>query len=145
MAARRALLLLCGALGFAAVRAQNTTSVYLGSGCFWHTQYDFYVVEKNATGAFQRTTDAQVTAKVGYAGGFDEGAGGRVCYHNSENIAGSDYNHPLNHAEATEVLLDDGPLRDQQWEEILISFCKPNAQAIPHRLRASQQGVYTHL
>ena len=47
MAARRALLLLCGALGFAAVRAQNTTSVYLGSGCFWHTQYDFYVVEKN--------------------------------------------------------------------------------------------------
>lgn len=97
------------------------TAVYLGSGCFWHTQYDFYVAEQNPRGSFQRT-DATVTAKVGYAGGFGEGAGGRVCYHSSVNMPGTDYHYALEHAEAAEVVLDDGPRRISQFQEILVAF-----------------------
>jgi peptide methionine sulfoxide reductase MsrA len=97
------------------------TAVYLGSGCFWHTQYDFYVAERTPRGSFQRT-DEEVTSRVGYAGGFGSGAGGRVCYHSSQNLPGTDYHSPLGHAEATEVLLDDGPQRTAQFQEILIAF-----------------------
>ena len=96
------------------------TAVYFGSGCYWHTQYDMYMAETEPTGPFARTDD-QVTAKVGYAGGFGQGPGGRVCYHSRRNLPGCDYNI-LGHAETTQVLLDDGPDREAQFNALLVAF-----------------------
>lgn len=39
-----------------------------GNGCFWHTQYDFVVLEQHPAGPFRRN-DTEVTSLVGYAGG----------------------------------------------------------------------------
>jgi len=75
-------------------------SVYFGAGCYWHTQYDMYLVESAAP--FSRS-GADITAHVGYAGGFAEGPGGLVCYHGGPR--GTLYSD-MGHGEATEVMLD---------------------------------------
>jgi hypothetical protein len=83
--------------------ASGPIQTYFGAGCYWHTQYDMYLVESDPAGAFRRG-DADITAHVGYAGGFGTGPTGLVCYHNRGNPQSlySDYNH----GEATEVILD---------------------------------------
>jgi peptide methionine sulfoxide reductase MsrA len=79
-----------------------TASVYVGQGCFWHTQYDFVVLEQEAGGAFGGRSDEQVTSLVGYGGGRFESASGTVCYH---GFPSSDYNK-LGHAEAVSLTVD---------------------------------------
>eukprot|EP00438_Fugacium_kawagutii_P018945 Skav232072 [mRNA] locus=scaffold1176:419322:430651:- [translate_table: standard] len=61
--------------------------VIVGNGCFWHTQYDFVLVEQDANGTFRRN-DAGVTSLIGYAGGRFESPSGAVCYH---GLPHSDY------------------------------------------------------
>lgn len=75
-------------------------SVYLGNGCFWHTQYDVVVVEQGSV--FGNRTDEEVTALVGYAGGLYESKSGSVCYH---GLPHTDYGR-LGHAEAVSVTVD---------------------------------------
>ena len=77
-------------------------SVYLGQGCFWHTQFDFVQIERDSGGPFARTAHADVTALVGYAGGAYEGRGGAVCYHGDPEL---DYS-TLGHAQAVSVRID---------------------------------------
>merc|ERR1712023_401325 len=47
-------------------RNDPTRSIYLGNGCFWHTQYDFVVVVQDVDGAFSGRSDSEVTSLVGY-------------------------------------------------------------------------------
>ena len=47
-------------------------SVYFGYGCFWHSQYDMWRVERHAL----NRTLGQTTSLVGYAGGNYESADG---------------------------------------------------------------------
>ncbi|CAK0834366.1 unnamed protein product [Prorocentrum cordatum] len=75
-------------------------SIYLGNGCFWHTQYDVVMVEQGS--AFGNRTDGEVTALVGYAGGLYESQSGSVCYH---GLPHTDYGR-LGHAEAVSVTID---------------------------------------
>ena len=78
-------------------------TVYLGQGCFWHTQYDFVRIERDPAGPFGGRADAQVTALTGYAGGRFAGPAGAVCYHGNPS---TDYSR-LGHSEAVAVVLDD--------------------------------------
>jgi len=94
---------------------ERTTSVYLGNGCFWHTQYDFYEVEKS--NVFERD-DGDITALVGYAGGMETSTEGKVCYHNGP--PGSDY-HKLGYTETVQVTLD--PTKEEvQFKALLDKF-----------------------
>ena len=80
-------------------------AVYLGNGCFWHTQYDFYVVER----ALGRALD-EVTARVGYAGGVGGSPDNLVCYYRGPPKS---YYGDYGYAEVVEVLLDEADALDQ--------------------------------
>lgn len=54
-------------------------AVYFGNGCFWHTQYDFFLVERSNLAPFGRSL-GDVTGRVGYGGGVGSGPNGQVCY-----------------------------------------------------------------
>lgn len=75
-------------------------SVYLGMGCFWHTQYDTFLIERQPP--FSRTADKAITSLVGYAGGVYMGADGSVCY---EGNPSTDYSL-LGHTEVVSVELE---------------------------------------
>ena len=75
-------------------------SVYLGMGCFWHTQYDTFLVEQKPP--FSRVADKTITSLVGYAGGSYMRADRSVCYQGNPS---SDYNL-LGHTEVVSVELD---------------------------------------
>lgn len=77
-------------------------SVYLGNGCFWHTQYDFVVAEQAVDGPFRGRGHRNITSLVGYAGGNFRSPSGTVCYHGSPT---TDYSR-LGHSEAVSVELD---------------------------------------
>jgi methionine-R-sulfoxide reductase len=85
-----------------ALAGGDQVSVYFGAGCYWHTQYDMFVVESDPDGPFRRS-GVTITSHVGYAGGYATGTGGLVCYHS--NMPGTLYSD-MGHGEATEVLLD---------------------------------------
>ena len=95
-------------------------TVWLGQGCFWHTQYDFVQIEQDAAGPFGGRSDEQVTALVGYAGGRFAGPGGAVCYHGNPS---TDYSL-LGHSEAVAVELDatNATLRVAQFTALLEHF-----------------------
>jgi hypothetical protein len=80
------------------VAAADTLPMYFGSGCFWHQQHNFVVLEESLLGRFQEN----VTSVTGYAGGVRVGVNGTVCYHNPANQ--SDY-AMLGFAEAVSLLL----------------------------------------
>jgi len=82
-------------------RNDPTRSIYMGNGCFWHTQYDFVVLEQEA-GVFRNRTDEQVTSLVGYAGGRYQSATGTACYHGWPHL---DYSR-MGHAEAVSITLN---------------------------------------
>mmetsp|Transcript_77105 Transcript_77105/g.156975 ORF Transcript_77105/g.156975 Transcript_77105/m.156975 type:complete len:352 (+) Transcript_77105:34-1089(+) len=84
------------------LRNDPAGSIYFGNGCFWHTQYDFVVVEQDPDGPFRRN-DSAVTSLIGYAGGRYESPSGAVCYH---GLPHTDYSR-LGHAEACSIQLDD--------------------------------------
>ena len=94
---------------------EPAASVYLGNGCFWHTQYDFVVLEQDAGGAFGGRTYEEVTALVGYAGGSYEGPDSKVCYH---GVPTTDYSK-MGHAEVVSVTLGSGnATRRRQFEAL---------------------------
>jgi len=77
-------------------------SIYLGNGCFWHTQYDFVVLEQDPLGVFGGRSDAAVTSLAGYAGGRYQSHSGNACYH---GLPHTDYSR-MGHAEAVSVTLN---------------------------------------
>merc|ERR1711907_131718 len=89
----------------APVRNPRSNSVWFGEGCFWERQYAYVMVELNQTGPFQRT-NASVSSLVGYAGAKGTGAGGLVCYDNSDPT-NTDYGS-LGYCEAVSINLDVG-------------------------------------
>ena len=54
----------------APLASSGAIKTYWGAGCYWHTQYDMYLVETDPAGPFART-DVDITAHVGYAGGCE--------------------------------------------------------------------------
>ena len=88
--------------------------VYFGAGCYWHTNYDMFLVESEQFGR----TDLQITSHVGYGGGPSPGPDGLVCYHNSQGASlYSDYFF----AESTEVVLD-GDNAEEQFSALLVAY-----------------------
>eukprot|EP00928_Gymnodinium_smaydae_P018642 TRINITY_DN17101_c0_g1_i1.p1 TRINITY_DN17101_c0_g1~~TRINITY_DN17101_c0_g1_i1.p1 ORF type:complete len:352 (+),score=38.41 TRINITY_DN17101_c0_g1_i1:58-1113(+) len=77
-------------------------SIYLGQGCFWHTQYDTVVLEQRPNDVFGGRTNLQVSSLVGYAGGQYQSLSGTACYH---SLPHTDYSR-MGHAEAVSVSLD---------------------------------------
>ena len=80
------------------------SSVYFGYGCFWHAQYDMFMVER-AEFSPPRREDSKITSLVGYAGGLYTSEDGLVCYHGGPR--GSLYSDN-GHAEVVQVQLDSG-------------------------------------
>ena len=96
------------------------SAMYVGNGCFWHTQYDTVVLEQDASGPFGGRSDANVTSLVGYAGGHfkSPGAAGTACYH---GIPGTDYGK-LGHSEAVSVVIDPSSHREQVYALAFMYF-----------------------
>ena len=97
---------------------EPSTSVYLGQGCFWHTQYDIFRIERDPAGPFRRGAGKRITALAGYAGGGWTAPAGRVCYHGED---ASDYSL-LGHSEAVEVQLDNGNGARRQMRALLAHY-----------------------
>ena len=109
-------------------------SVYFGAGCYWHTQYDMYLAESAAP--FSRS-GTEITAHVGYAGGWAAGPGGLVCYHGGP--PGSLYSD-MGHGEATEVLLDDGPSTNAQFTALLEKYFEEFQRDSSDRAKTDRAG-----
>lgn len=106
-------------LGIAAVAEtrgnDELIDIYFGCGCFWHVQHEFVQAERNI---LQRS-DEELTSRAGYAGGKKSGSsvdGGKVCYHNAQNIA--DYGK-LGHAEVVSLRIPTS-----KFEEFAKEYCK---------------------
>jgi len=80
--------------------------VYLGCGCFWHVQHEFVEAERRILG---RTSDLDLTARAGYAGGTQTGPDSKVCYHNAASVA--DYGK-LGHAEVVALRIPASKFKD---------------------------------
>lgn len=91
-------------VGAAAERCAYGDLVYFGDGCFWHTQYDVYVLERAPP--FGRSA-TNVTARTGYGGGYGSGQDGLVCY-DYEGTPGTNY-CALHYAESVQIALDPAP------------------------------------
>ncbi|CAK9050572.1 unnamed protein product [Durusdinium trenchii] len=122
------------------LRNDPTRSVYFGNGCFWHTQYDFVVLEQHPAGPFRRN-DTEVTSLVGYAGGRFQSPSGAVCYH---GWPGTDYSR-LGHAEAVSIELDTatGELARKQVAALAKDYFEHGFQSLPdgRRQRLDPQDV----
>ncbi len=95
-------------------------SVYFGQGCFWHTQYDMFLIENVDTQYFHSRGYENITSLVGYAGGkYTSADSGYVCYHNGNVF--TDYNK-LGHAEAVSVELSYSKGADTIDEQTLGQF-----------------------
>lgn len=115
---------------------EENTSVYFGNGCFWHTQYDTYQVERAPP--FSRTL-ARITSLVGYAGSKHTSPTGQVCYHGGPS--GSLY-EDLGHAEVVQVQLDaaSGPVADAQFTALLRYYFTAGFTAENTRLDPQDSG-----
>jgi len=92
------------------------TFVYLGSGCFWESQYAYVNIEQGD--AFSSRSYKQITALVGYAGSTRKGKDGSVCYHQPD--LSSDYSL-LGHTEVVQVALD-GPSKKDQFRALVREY-----------------------
>lgn len=101
-------------------RNDPSKSIYVGQGCFWHTQYDLVVLEQDEQGPFAGRNDTDVTSLVGYAGGNYQSPSGAVCYHGWPH---TDYGR-LGHAEAVSITLDaiSGPTARAQVAAVASFF-----------------------
>lgn len=110
------------------LRNDPTRSIYFGNGCFWHTQYDFVVVEQDPDGPFRRN-DSAVTSLIGYAGGRYESPSGAVCYH---GLPHTDYSR-LGHAEACSIQLDaiSGERAQAQVAALAQTYFEHGFQTLP--------------
>mmetsp|Transcript_39345 Transcript_39345/g.94677 ORF Transcript_39345/g.94677 Transcript_39345/m.94677 type:complete len:306 (-) Transcript_39345:242-1159(-) len=79
--------------------------VYFGCGCFWHVQHEFVEAERRIL----NRSDADLTARAGYAGGKAGALDGKVCYHNFNRV--SDYG-PLGHAEIVSLRIPASSYKD---------------------------------
>jgi len=79
--------------------------VYFGCGCFWHVQHEFVEAERRLL----NRSDAELTARTGYAGGTKGALDGKVCYHNGKRV--SDYG-ALGHAEVVRLRIPPSSFPD---------------------------------
>ena len=106
-------------------RPNRTVQIYLANGCYWERQWAYYEVETTHP-AFSRS-DANFSAKVGYAGGTAPGNGAPVCYHSGD---ARDYSR-IGMAEATRVVLDRSNAENQMKalaRDFFDSFTGPSGQ-----------------
>jgi peptide methionine sulfoxide reductase MsrA len=75
---------------------ETPIEVYFGCGCFWHVHHEFVEAERRIL----KRSDAELTARAGYAGGKVGALDGKVCYHNAAQVA--DYGK-LGHAEVVRL------------------------------------------
>ncbi|OLP81019.1 hypothetical protein AK812_SmicGene38501 [Symbiodinium microadriaticum] len=112
-----------------------------GNGCFWHTQYDAFLVEQDAAGPFRGRNMSQITSLVGFAGGRYQSAGGAVCY---GGLPATDYSR-LGHAEAVSIMLDEitGPVARSQVSALAQMYFEHGFQSLPdgRRQRLDPQDV----
>lgn len=87
-------------LAAAAAESAAPQTVYFGNGCFWGRQKEFVDAEKT----LGRAPD-QVSAVVGYAGGKQQGPGGKVCYYYGPS---NTVYEKLGHAEVVQLELQGG-------------------------------------
>lgn len=96
----------------------NSTTVYLGNGCFWERQYAYTNLELDCTFSPASTTAAcvpfrrsleNITSKAGYAGGVKSGL---ACY---------DTYKDMGHTEVTSVELEQGE-ELQQFSALLVDY-----------------------
>mmetsp|Transcript_30686 Transcript_30686/g.57441 ORF Transcript_30686/g.57441 Transcript_30686/m.57441 type:complete len:333 (+) Transcript_30686:103-1101(+) len=122
-------------------RNDPALSLYMGNGCFWHTQYDTFVVEHDPTGPFDGRNFSQITSLVGYGGGRYQSPGGAVCYH---GLPATDYGR-LGHAEAVSIMLDamTGPVARSQVEALATMYFEHGFQSLAdgRRQRLDPQDV----
>lgn len=97
---------------FAANGDDELVEVYFGCGCFWHVQHEFVEAERTILGR----SDDEITARAGYAGGKAGAVGGKVCYHNAQNVA--DYGK-LGHAEIVSMKIPAS-----KFEDFAVEYCK---------------------
>ena len=93
-----------------ALAADEVVPVYFGQGCFWHVQHEFVLKEAERL----ERRGSSFTALTGYAGGKAL-QDGKVCYHNSRDVAdyGSNSGLDRQQVEADEAMrhsLGVGPL-----------------------------------
>lgn len=96
----------------AASGGDDIIDVYFGCGCFWHVQHEFVEAERSILGR----SDDDLTSRSGYAGGKAGSVGGKVCYHNAQNIA--DYGK-LGHAEVVSMRIPAS-----KFEDFAVEYCK---------------------
>mmetsp|Transcript_125383 Transcript_125383/g.297676 ORF Transcript_125383/g.297676 Transcript_125383/m.297676 type:complete len:354 (+) Transcript_125383:52-1113(+) len=121
-------------------RNDPSRSVYFGNGCFWHTQYDTFLIEEDPAGPFRRNQSG-ITSLVGYAGGRFQSPSGAMCYH---GFPANDYSR-LGHAEAVSVQLDarSGEVAQQQVAALAKMYFDHGFQSLPdgRRQRLDPQDV----
>jgi len=79
--------------------------IYFGVGCFWHVQHEFVLAERDILDR----KDTGLTSRAGYAGGTRTDDEGRVCYHNTFDVA--DYGK-FGHAEAVALTIPTSSVED---------------------------------
>lgn len=95
----------------------NANVAYLGCGCFWHVQHVMVHFEQTTLGRMR----SDITAFAGYAGGTAVGDGGRVCYHNHQDVA--DYG-ALGHAEVVSIALPDAATAAKAARMFFSQICR---------------------
>jgi len=116
--------------GHSPLAADHGDAVYFGDGCFWHTQYDFYLVELDAP--FNRNVTT-VTSRTGYGGGTGNGPDTHmVCYSvgpdwSTPSPPGTYYGYPtgLGYSESTQIVLDkDTAMAQAQFKALVVKYFK---------------------
>eukprot|EP00882_Tetradesmus_deserticola_P025245 GHRQ01027712.1.p1 GENE.GHRQ01027712.1~~GHRQ01027712.1.p1 ORF type:complete len:175 (+),score=80.37 GHRQ01027712.1:84-608(+) len=92
----------------ATVGSAAVPTAYFGNGCFWGRQKDFVDTEQR----LGRTSPADISALVGYAGGQKAGPDGKVCYY--FNGDPRTIYERLGHAEVVQVALSQQQQSAQQ-------------------------------
>lgn len=99
--------------------AGDEMDLYFGVGCFWHIQHEFVEGERTIL----NRGDSQLTSRTGYAGGSKTDEEGRVCYHNSLNIA--DYGN-LGHGEVVGMRLPSSKVAE--FADLYFSLYNPKTK-----------------
>lgn len=103
----------------------GTTTVYLGCGCFWETQYSFTNIEMQCQFRMQSKGvqckpfgrgPLQVTSRTGFAGGTRPGP---ACY--DDNMYTGPKYSSKGHTEVTAIELDNSML-EAQFSQVLDEF-----------------------
>ena len=102
-----------GSIAPNAIASTTDSTVYFGSGCFWHQQHEFIQTERKVLGR----GNSDITSLAGYAGGLNvakdtdhpDNKDGIVCYHNFQGKG--DYGK-LGYGEVVGMKIPDAKIGD---------------------------------